>query len=115
MLQKAVMRIFSSYYVVPEFLPLRKNLWIMLIGDTGLVILAHLFAYLIRFDAGITEYMPLIINWLPFLILIKLTIFYYSGLYRGIWKYTSITDIINIFRSVAISSGIVVLLVLYFN
>lgn len=115
MVSQIVAKLSIYYSLVSERFLLRKNLWIVLLGDTALIALAHYMAYMARFDGNIASYFPQIISWLPFLILIKLSIFYFAGLYRGMWRYTSVSDLFNIVRAVSYSSGIIILSVLYFN
>jgi FlaA1/EpsC-like NDP-sugar epimerase len=95
---------------------LRKvNFWIVLSVDIGLVIFAHFLAYLVRFDWVIAKELPRIVSLLPLLTATKIVVFYAFGLYRGMWRYTSIADLKNIARAVMVSSGLVVMAVLYIN
>ncbi len=87
----------------------RINFWIVLSSDTFLLIGAHFLAYLIRFEGQ-----PSSSQWanfhtvLPFLIIIKLSIFYFFGLYRGMWRYTGMTDLINVVKGCALSSFVII-------
>ena len=73
------------------------NLWIMIAGDGGLVALSYLCAYLIRFDLIIPElYFHFFLISVPWIVLLKLLGFYFFDLYRGMWRYTSIYDLVNI-------------------
>jgi len=96
-------------------LALRKNFWIVLFIDIVLIVAAHFLAYLVRFDWQISWWIPKIISALPFLIISKIPIFYMFGLYQGMWRYTSTADLINITKAVAVSSGFVIMSVLYLN
>ena len=76
---------------------LRKRL-ILIIGiDVLIWTAAWLLAFLIRFDFDIPA-----LRWsqwkqlLPFMLVVKLVIFYFFDLYRGMWRYTSISDLFNI-------------------
>lgn len=93
----------------------RKNFWIILSIDILLIILAHTCAYLIRFDFEITYQISQIISLVPLLILIKIPVFFSLGLYRGMWRFTSIEDLFNIAKATALSSSIIILSVLYLN
>lgn len=93
----------------------RRNFWIVLSIDIALVVFSHFLAYWVRFDWLISSEFPKIAATLPLLILIKIPIFYAFGLYSGMWRYTSIADLKNITKAVVVSSGIIVLTVLYFN
>jgi FlaA1/EpsC-like NDP-sugar epimerase len=96
-------------------LALKKNFWIVLLIDMALIVAAHFLAYLVRFDWAISWWIPKILAVLPFLIISKIPIFYIFGLYQGMWRYTSTADLINICKAVAVSSGIIILSVLYLN
>ncbi len=94
---------------------LRINFWIVLLIDISLIVLAHFLAYLVRFDWEIVREIPRIVSLLPLLIIAKILVFYIFGLYRGMWRYTSVADLKNIARAVAVSSGVMVTFVVYFN
>ena len=95
---------------------LRKvNFWIVLAVDIILVISAHMLAYLVRFDWDISGESRRIASLLPLLTAIKIVVFYAFGLYRGMWRYTSIADLKNIAKAVMLSSGLVMVAVLYTN
>ncbi len=96
-------------------LAIRKNFWIVLLVDIFLIIAAHFLAYLVRFDWHISWGISKILSTLPFLILCKIPIFYMFGLYRGMWRYTSTADLINIIKAVCVSSGFIIMSVLYLN
>ncbi len=93
----------------------RRNFWIVLAVDVVLIVAAHFLAYLVRFDWQISWWMTKILGALPFLILCKIPIFYIFGLYQGMWRYTSTADLINISKAVAVSSGCIIMSVLYLN
>jgi FlaA1/EpsC-like NDP-sugar epimerase len=91
----------------------RANFWIMIAADIIIIGLAYFFAYLLRFDGDIPQnYKGLIEQTLFMVIALKLLIFYSFNLYGGMWRYTSLVDIFNIFRAVAISSATLTLLMI---
>lgn len=96
-------------------LVLSKNFWIVLLVDIMLIIMAHFLAYLVRFDWQIAWWIPKIWGVLPFILITKIPIFYMFGLYRGMWRYTSTADLINITKAVCVSSGVIIMSVLYLN
>ena len=61
---------------------------------------AHLLAYGIRFDfvIGPKEWANI---WavLPWLLPTKIALFFFFGLYQGMWRYTGVTDLFNILRA----------------
>jgi FlaA1/EpsC-like NDP-sugar epimerase len=82
----------------------------MLLGDTVLVALAYYLAHYIRFDGTIPYSNKILfthsIGWI---IPVKLICFIVCKLYRGMWRYTSIYDMLNILKTSILSSAIVVL------
>jgi len=88
---------------------LRKNFFLILSVDLLLLTCAWYTAYLVRFEFDIhAQYFRPFKQVLPSLILIKILTFYYFDLYRGMWRYTSLTDMLNIIKAVSISSLILV-------
>ncbi|OGQ98492.1 MAG: lipopolysaccharide biosynthesis protein [Deltaproteobacteria bacterium RIFOXYD12_FULL_55_16] len=88
---------------------LRKlNFWIVLGIDLLLLVAAHLLAYGIRFDGVIPpEQRANIFAVLGFLLPVKLVLFHLFGLYRGMWRYTSLTDLLNILKACAVAGFII--------
>lgn len=81
------------------------NLWMLLGVDVLFVTVAHLTSYAVRFDfqfqiGDMIHQLRLI----PLFLCIRLPIFYASGMYSGMWRYTSIRDLWNICKGVLISS-----------
>ncbi|MEA1935936.1 MAG: nucleoside-diphosphate sugar epimerase/dehydratase [Thermodesulfobacteriota bacterium] len=91
-----------------------KNFYIMLLLDAVLVTMAYFFAYLLRFEGHIPlDHWAQFKSTLPFLIPLKLICFFIFGLYRGMWRYTSLVDLRNIFNASSLSSIIIVLSILF--
>ena len=90
--------------------------WLILGIDVFLVVLAHLLAYAIRFEFHLQPHrLDQFLGLLPVLLVIKIPLFYLAGLYRGMWRYTSLHDVLNIFTISLISSFTVVSLLLFGN
>lgn len=71
------------------------------LNDLVIVVLAYYGAFLLRFDGEIVE--PFYTHFrasLPTVIVVQLAAFLASGLYKGMWRYTSIGDVPLLFRSV---------------
>ncbi len=75
---------------------LKINFWILLALDCLLLFAAHLLAYYIRFEGDISPQLQNIRAVLPWLLSFKIVVFYFSGLYRGMWRYTSLVDLIKV-------------------
>jgi FlaA1/EpsC-like NDP-sugar epimerase len=83
-----------------------RNFWIIIGTDCLLVCAAYVLAYLIRFEGDIPpEQMALLLQTLPWVVLLKIAVFAWIGLYRGMWRYTSIADLINIITATVICAG----------
>ncbi len=84
--------------------------------DAFLIALAYYGAYVLIFGAFETsETWTLFVKSLPILIVLKLTAFLVAGVYRGIWRYTSIRDLVTFLKGVGLGSvlSILALLLLY--
>jgi FlaA1/EpsC-like NDP-sugar epimerase len=87
-----------------------KNFWTILVIDVAFVCVSYLMAYVIRFEGDIPpEQMQLLLQTLPWIVPLKIAVFSWVGLYRGMWRYTSIADLINIITSTVISAGVIAL------
>ena len=83
-----------------------RNFWIIFVIDVGLVCASYVLAYIIRFEGDIpSEQMALLLQTLPWIVLLKIAVFAWIGLYRGMWRYTSISDLVNIITATVISTG----------
>jgi FlaA1/EpsC-like NDP-sugar epimerase len=78
-----------------------KNLYLMLVGESGLFALALVVAFLLRFEFDIpAEFFRQMVVLLPAAVGFKLVFFWASGLYRGMWRYTGLSDLWKIGRAV---------------
>ncbi len=90
------------------------NLFVVLGADILLVALSWYSAHELRFNFEIPESQYRLMIWiLPFILLIKILVFYLFDLYRGMWRYTSISDLVNIIKAASVSSLLVVCLILF--
>ncbi|UCB57015.1 MAG: hypothetical protein JSV30_07405 [Candidatus Omnitrophota bacterium] len=85
--------------------------------DLILICISYYAAHLLRFEGRISSAnFSLMMKSLPWMIVIRLTSFYYFGLYRGIWRYIGIKDLAAIFKAVSASSLLTILfLTLFFR
>ncbi|MGB9714866.1 MAG: polysaccharide biosynthesis protein [Thermodesulfovibrionales bacterium] len=76
--------------------------------------LANYLAFVIRFESlPSTYYLNKFFTYLPLLLIIRLTLFLKAGLYKGLWRYASIGDLIKIISSSTIGSLTFLLIVRY--
>ena len=81
--------------------------------DGFLITLSYYAAFVLLF--GPIEQTPdwdLFIRTLPLLVLIKLGAFLIAGVYRGLWRYTSLSDLVTFVKGVALGSGLSIIAVL---
>lgn len=89
------------------------NLLIMVLLDGALVVCSFYLAYLVRFELDVpANEMKIFWQVLPFIPLVKIPIFYLFRLYRGMWRYTSVVDLMNVLKAVFTSSALIILGVL---
>ncbi|MCK5871159.1 polysaccharide biosynthesis protein [Methylococcaceae bacterium CS1] len=67
-----------------------------------MVACAWLLAFWIRFDLDLipSEYLTNALRYLPYVIISQSIIFWYLGLYKGVWRFSSLPDLIRIFKAV---------------
>jgi FlaA1/EpsC-like NDP-sugar epimerase len=93
---------------------LHRNVFLILGIDLFLLLASIYFAHLIRFDFTIPQnHSILLYQILPFVMIIKIVCFYFFDLYRGMWRYTSIADLLNIIKASSVSSLVIICLILF--
>jgi len=94
----------------------KRNFWIILGIDFFLLCLAYFLSYLIRFEGKIPPEAILNIKHTIWLIIpFKLLVFFNFKLYKGMWRYTSINDLLNLIKATFVSSTVIILAILYFH
>lgn len=85
----------------------------MLLLDALLVVICFYLAYVFRFEFSIppNELAAFARTW-PYVVIVKMAVFALFHLYKGMWRYTSLTDLINVIKAVATSSFLITLGVL---
>ena len=77
-----------------------KNLFIVLLLDIMLLCASFYLAHLIRFDFIKEQWVDIsFLRLLPYVLGCKILFFYLFDLYRGMWRYTSLSDLINIIKA----------------
>jgi UDP-GlcNAc:undecaprenyl-phosphate GlcNAc-1-phosphate transferase len=81
--------------------------------DAALIALAYYGSYVLIFgNFEASENWTLFVKSLPILIVLKLSAFLVVGVYRGIWRYTSIRDLVTFFKGVSLGSVLSILAIL---
>jgi UDP-GlcNAc:undecaprenyl-phosphate GlcNAc-1-phosphate transferase len=87
--------------------------------DAALIALAYYGAFVLRWDGKLPdEQLGIFLKTLPLVIIIQLSLFLVGGLYRGLWRYVGIGDLLVIARGVVAGSAvstIVVFLMYWFR
>ncbi|MFW5961330.1 MAG: polysaccharide biosynthesis protein [Desulfohalobiaceae bacterium] len=90
--------------------------WMILAADLILFCAAHILAYVIRFDGMLPPAQWQNIQMvLPWLVLAKFVIFYFFGLYQGMWRYSSLVDLLAALKATLIITTVALSAVLLFN
>jgi UDP-GlcNAc:undecaprenyl-phosphate GlcNAc-1-phosphate transferase len=89
--------------------------FIELFIDLILIVIAYFAAYLIRYEGTMTRsHMSQFVSTLPIVIVVKMIVFAYFGLYQTIWRHVGIRDFVNILKGVAASAVIIVTTILMY-
>jgi FlaA1/EpsC-like NDP-sugar epimerase len=85
---------------------------LIILAHLALILAAYVLAFLLRLDFRIpADYWRVMLRNLPILIVIKLVLFGYYGLFSGLWRYASVDDIwriikANFFSSLGFMTGV---------
>ncbi|HLN97070.1 MAG TPA: hypothetical protein VK208_01170 [Pyrinomonadaceae bacterium] len=103
----------NSLYAFLVDLSYKRRIFEVLL-DVVLILLAYWAAYAIKFGAlsGSAAW-KLFLRTLPVLVFIKMASFLVIGVYRGLWRYTSLDDLIVFAKAVVLSSVLSVMAVLF--
>jgi UDP-GlcNAc:undecaprenyl-phosphate GlcNAc-1-phosphate transferase len=79
-----------------------------IIMDLILISVAYFSAYLIRFEGHLLNpNLTFFVNTLPWVVIVKVTTFYYFGVYQSIWRYVGIRDMMAILKGATLSTLII--------
>jgi UDP-GlcNAc:undecaprenyl-phosphate GlcNAc-1-phosphate transferase len=82
--------------------------------DVVLIILAYWSAYAVKFGPfSNNPAWTLFLKTLPVLVFVKMASFLVFGVYRGIWRYTSMDDLFTFTKAVAVGSFVSILVLLF--
>ncbi len=84
---------------------------IVLSIDATLVAASFFISYALRFNTlDLDEYLNQILMTLPLILMMRLSFFVAMGLYRGMWRFSGIHDLVSLFKAVTLSSALCVAL-----
>lgn len=83
-----------------------KGRWFIFLYDLVMIPIAWVLVYFFRFNFNIPNhyYWNSILSNLPWLILIQSVSYWIFGLYRGIWRFSSLPDVIRILKAVIVGT-----------
>ena len=97
-----------------RFRIISKNFLIIIILDVLLMIAALYTALLIRFEFSVPSYfLATMLDILPFALVFKVASFHFFDMYRGMWRYTSVADLVNIVKAASASSLMIAFFIVF--
>lgn len=88
----------------------------VILHDTGMIALAWTLAIIIRYGWPLaSDVQATCWQVLPLVVIIQSIVLWYEGLYRGIWRFASLPDLVTILRSVLIGTLAILLVLVLFN
>lgn len=103
------------YWWIKELMHKYRRLIIFLL-HFGFIVCSYIAAFYIRFDLRLDKsYYHIILRTIPLLLFIKLAIFYYYGLFSGLWRYLSIDDLWQIIKANTFSTILFALGVIFYH
>jgi len=94
----------------------KSNFYLVFGADMILFILAHLLSYGIRFEFSITDSsLHQMMSVLPFIVPFKAFVFWRLGIYRGMWRYTGMNDLLRLFKAVLFSCLAIIAAMLFIH
>ena len=86
----------------------RRRSYLIVIYDIMMIVAALLMAFILRYDFRIPAGSLIDLGgYLLWALPVKLSVFYFFGLYRGMYRYTSIWDLVNISKA-AVTSALII-------
>ncbi|PKN39111.1 MAG: polysaccharide biosynthesis protein [Deltaproteobacteria bacterium HGW-Deltaproteobacteria-2] len=99
------------------YFPIKNpKMYLMIFSDVLIFTLSIVISYLFRFEFLLSPfYMQQIKMVLLWIIPLKIIVFVFSGVYRGMWRYTSIRDFWLLARACLLSTLLILAIILYIS
>ncbi|MCX5715327.1 MAG: hypothetical protein NTV07_00325 [Candidatus Omnitrophica bacterium] len=95
------------------FIPDKRRI-IEVVFDFVIISISYISAFLLRYEGALSAAnTALVLESLPLVLIIKFLTFYSFGLYRGVWRYVGIYDLIAIFKATLVGSVMTVMGVIF--
>jgi FlaA1/EpsC-like NDP-sugar epimerase len=92
----------------------KNSQWKVFLADAAAICISYWLAFQLRFDFNLpAEELDRFLKTLPLVLSFRLAAFYYFGLYRGIWRFASMNDSVNILKSTVVSQLLLVAVILF--
>lgn len=76
--------------------------------------LANYLAFILRFESLLLpQYFKQFLSYMPILLLVRLIFYLRAGLYKDLWRYSSVSDLIKIVKAIAMGSIVFLVIVRY--
>ena len=86
----------------------------IVIIHAALISIAYFMSYILRFEFSIPgEFFTVFLRTLPLLLCVKLIVFYYFGLFVGLWRYVSMDDLWQIIKANVVSTVIFIICIVF--
>ncbi len=96
---------------VYKMLVLKYRRVLIILTNLCLVSFSYYVSFLLRFDSNLpNDYFKIFLKTLPLLIIVKIVVFYYFGLFRGLWRYVSIYDLWQIIKANLLATSVFILI-----
>lgn len=90
-----------------------RNFWITMLSDVCLVLAAYYCAYLIRFDGVVPHgQQTTFFQTARWILLIKIACFFGFDLYKGMWRYFSLHDLMNMVKACVLAFAVTAIIIL---
>jgi len=91
--------------VVLDIFLMHKRRILEVLVDAVLICLAYTSSFVLRFDGSVPpEHLAVLAQSLPLIISIKLVVFASLGLYKGVWRYAGMRDLLSILKAVTLGT-----------
>lgn len=97
---------------------INKRMIMMICIDIVLINISIILSYILRLGRNlpaISEHLLVYSQMAIGVTLIKLLIFYLMGLYKPMWKYATLDDVINVFLTVCVANGAIIIILFLFK
>jgi len=83
---------------------------LIVVANLFLISLSYYLAFALRFDFSLSgDYFRVFFKTLPVLIIVKFLVFYKFDLFRGLWRYVSIYDLVQIIKANIVSTSVFII------